>query len=64
MSTTDGAIDQKLFYDLGRIIILLPITENNYANKTSAVAIFYLSLSAQIKQENRYSSIINNLKYD
>ena len=35
MSTTDAAIDQKLFYDL-EWIYLLSTTENSYANETAA----------------------------
>ena len=34
MSTTDGAIDKKMFYDLD---VSLSTTENNYANETSAI---------------------------
>ena len=48
MSTTDGAIDQKLFYDLGGIFYcLLLSTENNCANETSAVnKILFVTFSA------------------
>ena len=63
MSTTDGAIDQKLFYDLEWIYYcLLPKTVMQMKHLPSAK--FYLSISAQIKQHNRYSNIINNLKYE
>ena len=59
MSTTDGDIDQKLSYDLEWIYYcLLPKTVMQMKHLPSAK--FYLSLSAQIKQHNRYSSIINN----
>ena len=66
MSTTDGAIDQKLIYDLEWIYYcLLPKTKCKWMQmKHLPSAKFYLSLSAQIKQHNRYSSIINNLKYE
>ena len=66
MSTTDGAIDQKLINDLEWIYYcLLPKTVMQMKHLPSAkLAKFYLSLSAQIKQYNRYSSLINNLKYE
>ena len=35
MSTTDGAIDQKLFYDLEWILLSSP--ENSYSNELSAI---------------------------
>ena len=35
MSTTDGTIYQKLFYDI--MDISLSTTENSYANETSAI---------------------------
>ena len=61
MSTTDGAIDQKLFSDLEWIYhCLLPKTFLQMKRLQSTK--FYLSLSAQIKQHNRYSSIINNFQ--
>ena len=61
MSTTDGAIDQNLFSDLEWIYhFLLPKTVLQMKRLRSTK--FYLSLSAQIKQHNRYSSIINNSK--
>ena len=61
MSTTDGAIDQKLFSDLEWVYnCLLPKTVLQMKRLQSTK--FYLSLSAQIKQHNRYSSIINNFK--
>ena len=61
MSTTDGAIDQQLIYDLKWIYYcLLPKTVMQMKHLPSAKS--YLSLSEQIKQHNRYSSIINNLK--
>ena len=54
MSTTDGAIDQKLFYDLEWIYhCLLP---------KIVMQMKHLPFSAQIKQHNRYFSIVNNLK--
>ena len=40
MSTTDGAIDQKLIYDLERT------TENSYANETPAISkILFITFS-------------------
>ena len=61
MSTIDGAIDKKLFYDLEWIYhCLLPKTIMQMKHLPSIK--FYLSLSAQIKQHNRYSRIINSLK--
>ena len=60
MSTTDGAIDEKLFYDLEWIYHFLPpktVVQKKHLPSTK----FYLSHSAQIKH-NRYSSTINNLK--
>ena len=63
MSTTDGAIDQKRFYDLEWIIIVYYRKQLLYANETSAInKILFITLS--LKQHNRYSSIINNLKYE
>ena len=58
MSTTDGAIDQKLFSDLEWIyhcLLLKTVLQMKRLQSTK----FYLS---QIKQHNRYSSIINNFK--
>ena len=53
MSTTDGAIGQKLFYDLEWIYhCLLPKTVMQMKHLPSTK--FYLSLLAQIKQYNRY----------
>ena len=53
MSTTDGAIDQKLFYDLEKMYYcLLPRT---YTYGTCAINKILFLLSAQIKQYNRYS---------
>ena len=63
MPTTDGAIDQKLFYDLEWIyfrLLLKTVMQMKHLPTTT----FYLSLSAQIKQYNRYSSIIKYLKYE
>ena len=61
MSTTDGAINQKLFYDLEWIYYcILPKTGKQMKHLPSTK--FYLSLSAQIKQDNQYSSIINYWK--
>ena len=49
MSTTDGAIDQKLLYDLELIYhCLLPKTVMQMKHMPSTK--FHLSLSAQIKQ--------------
>ena len=63
MSTTDGAIDKTYF--VCEIDILLSNTEKKIMQiKHLPLTKFYLSLSAQIKQRNRYSSIINNLKYE
>ena len=45
-----------------RMDISLFTTENSSANERLQSVKFYLSLSAQIKQHNRYSSIINNFK--
>ena len=62
MSTTDGAIDQKLFSDLEWIYhCLLPKTVLQM-KRLQSTKFVHLSLSAQIKQHNRYSSIINNFK--
>ena len=53
MSTKDGAIDQKLFYDLERIYYcLLPKTVIQMKHLPSTK--FYLSLLAQNKPHNRY----------
>ena len=52
MSTTDGAIDQKLIYDLEWIYYCLP-PKTVMQMKHLSSAKFYLSLSAQIKQHNR-----------
>ena len=54
MSTTDGAIDKKLIYDLEWIYYCLP-PKNINTNETAAINKIYSSLSAQIKQHNRYS---------
>ena len=63
MSTTDGGIDQKYFYDFEWLYYcLLPKTVMQM--KHLLWTTFYLSLSAQIKQHNRYTSIINNLKHE
>ena len=52
-----------VFYDLEWIYYcLLPKTVMQMKHLPSAK--FYLSISAQIKHYNRYSSIINNLKYE
>ena len=52
MSTTDGAIDQRLYMDLEWIYhCLLPKTVTQI--KHLAWTKFYLSLSAQIKHYNR-----------
>ena len=63
MSTTDSAIDQKLFYDLEWIYLCL-LLKIVMQMKHLPTKEFYLSRSAQIKQHNRYSSIINHLKYE
>ena len=55
MSTTDSAIDQKLFYDLKWTYhCLLPKTvmQMKYLPSTK----LYLKLSAQIKQHNQYQA--------
>ena len=63
MSTTDGAIGQKLFYDKDWIhFCLLPKTVIEMKHLPSAK--LYSPLLAQIKQHHRYSSLINNLKYE
>ena len=63
MSTTDCTIDQQLSYDLEWIYYcLLPETVMQMKHLQSTK--FYLTLSVQIKQQIRYSSIINNLKYE
>ena len=60
MSTTDGTIDQKLFHDMEWIYhCLLPKTAMQMKDLQSTKV--YLSLSAQMKQQNGYSSIINSL---
>ena len=52
---------KKLFYDLEWMYhCLLPKTIMQMKHLPATK--FYLSLSAQIKRHNRYSSIINNLK--
>ena len=51
MSTTDGAIDQKLSYELEwTYYCLLPKTVMQLEHLSATK--FYLSLSAQIKQHN------------
>ena len=63
MSTTDGTIDQKLFYDFRfRMDILLSTTENSYAKeKSDNNKILFITFSIN-QSHNRYSSI--NLKYE
>ena len=52
MSTTDGAIDEKLFYDLEWLYhCLLPKTIMQMKHLPPRK--FYLSFLAQIKQHNR-----------
>ena len=55
MSTTDGAIDQKLY-----CLLLKTVMQIKHQPTTK----YDLSLSAQIKHHNRHSSIITNLKYE
>ena len=63
MSTADGAIDQKPFcYLKGIYYFRLPKTDMQI--KRLASTKFYLQFSVQIKQRNRYSNIVNNLKFD
>ena len=54
MSTTDGAIEQKLFYDLQWICYCL-LSKTFMQMKHMPSTKLYLSLSAQIEQDNRYS---------
>ena len=56
MSTTDGAIDQNLFYDL-KWIFNCQLPKTNMQMKHLSSTKFYLSLSAQIRQHDRYSKI-------
>ena len=63
MSTTDGAIDQKLFYDLEWIYYcLLPKAFIQMKHLPSTK--LYVSLLAQIKQHFDIQCTINNLKYE
>ena len=63
MSTTDGAIDQKSFYDLeGIYYCLLPKTDMEM--KYLASTKFIYNFQHKSNNINRYSSIINNLKYE
>ena len=63
MSTTDGAIDQNLFHDFKWVFYcLLPKTLMQIKHLPSTK--FDSSLLAQVKRHNRYSSIINDLKYE
>ena len=54
MSTTDGAIEQKLIYDLEWIYYCLPPTTFIQMKHLPSTK-FYLSLLAQTKQHNQYS---------
>ena len=64
MPIIDGAIDQKSFCNLERILYCLLQKKKNIMQMKHLISTkFYLSFSAQIKH-NRYSNKINNLKYE
>ena len=55
MSTTDGAIDQKLFYDLEWIYhILFSIIKSSFADETSSICKIVFIFLSQIKQHDQY----------
>ena len=67
MSTTDDAIDKKLFYDLEWIYMDgYLLTENNYANETSVInKVLFITFSTnpttqKIFKHNQFFEIMNS----